>query len=79
MGHYMPPGPLHARLLNERVPNLCQDCHDWSRHPGTPYGGNQGFTPGLNNTRFIARACVQCHQMVHGSNAPSARGEFYTR
>lgn len=72
-------GSIHARLLNEKVPNLCQDCHDWSRHPGTAYGGNQGFAPGLNNTRFLARACLQCHQQVHGSNAPAARGQFFTR
>ena len=72
-------GSVHMRLLNEKIPNLCQDCHDWSRHPGTAYGGNQGFTPGLNNTRFLARACVNCHQQVHGSNAPAARGEFFTR
>ncbi len=72
-------GSIHPRLLQERVPNLCQDCHDWTRHPGTPYGANSGFTPGNNNTRFVARACVSCHQMVHGSNAPAARGQFLTR
>jgi DmsE family decaheme c-type cytochrome len=72
-------GSVHARLLNEKVPNLCQDCHDWSRHPGTAYGGNQGFAPGLGNTRFLARACINCHQMVHGSNAPAAKGQFLTR
>ena len=26
------------KLLNEKVPNLCQDCHDCARHPGTVYG-----------------------------------------
>ena len=30
-----PHGSVHARLLNESAPNLCQDCHDGSRHPGT--------------------------------------------
>ena len=72
-------GSIHNKLLNEKVPNLCQDCHDWSRHPGTPYGGNQGFPPGLGNTRFLARACVNCHQMVHGSNAPAQKGQFFLR
>ena len=33
-----PHGSVHAKLLNESAPNLCQDCHDWSRHPGTIYG-----------------------------------------
>jgi DmsE family decaheme c-type cytochrome len=72
-------GSIHKRLLNQKIPNLCQDCHDWSRHPGTPYGGNQGFPPGLANTRFLARACVNCHQQIHGTNAPAARGQRFLR
>lgn len=72
-------GSNHAKLLNEKVPNLCQDCHDWSRHPGVFYGGNQSFAPGLQNTRFLARSCVNCHQAIHGSNAPGNRGKFFTR
>ncbi len=72
-------GSMHAKLLNEKVPNLCQDCHDWSRHPGTYYGGNQSFTPGAQNTRFLARGCTNCHQTIHGSNAPGNRGKFFTR
>ena len=39
-----PHGSSHNFLLNEKVPNLCQDCHDWSRHPGTIYGGTGGWT-----------------------------------
>jgi DmsE family decaheme c-type cytochrome len=77
---HRPHGSSHGRLLNERVPNLCQDCHDWSRHPGTAYAGNQGFAPqGANNTRFIARSCLNCHNAIHGSNAPANRGRFLTR
>ncbi len=38
-----PHGSVHARLLNESAPNLCQDCHDWSRHPGTVYGASGAF------------------------------------
>jgi len=82
-------GSVTAKLLNEKVPNLCQDCHDWSRHPGTYYGGNTGFfdpskgtaSPPQNsqNTRFLARGCVNCHQAIHGSNAPGNRGKFFTR
>ena len=92
-----PHGSVHAKLLNESAPNLCQDCHDASRHPGTIYGAAGGFTcqpgdtssacagkpvgsPSANvNTRLIARACVNCHTSIHGSNAPGARGEFFTR
>jgi predicted CXXCH cytochrome family protein len=91
-----PHGSSHLRLLNENVPNLCQDCHDVARHPGTPYGAGAGWIcqPGDTttqcanktgqfnanvNTRFIARACVNCHIAVHGSNAPGNRGQFFTR
>jgi DmsE family decaheme c-type cytochrome len=91
-----PHGSVHAKLLRESAPNLCQDCHDGSRHPGTLYGAAGGFTclpgdtssacsgktgsPNANvNTRLIARACVNCHSSIHGSNAPGARGEFFTR
>ena len=76
---HAPHGSAHTKLLNEKVPNLCQDCHDWSRHPGTAYAGNQGFPPGAANTRFIARACLNCHNAIHGSNAPATRGRYLTR
>ena len=82
---HAPHGSSHTKLLNERVPNLCQDCHDWSRHPGTAYSGDQGFirVPGSTaktaNTRFIARSCLNCHNAIHGSNAPATRGKYLTR
>lgn len=78
-------GSSHTRLLKERVPNMCQDCHDWSRHPGTYYSGAQGFnnpfsgTTGGANTRLVARACLNCHTEIHGSNAPANRGKYFLR
>jgi predicted CXXCH cytochrome family protein len=72
-------GSAHAKLLNERVPNLCQDCHDWSRHPGTYYSGNQGWSNPVPNTRLVARACLNCHTNIHGNNAPAMRGKFFLR
>jgi DmsE family decaheme c-type cytochrome len=91
-----PHGSVHAKLLNESAPNLCQDCHDGSRHPGTVYGAAGGFNcaagdpnpacagktgqpnPSVNN-RLVARACLNCHNAIHGSNAPGNRGKFFTR
>jgi len=101
-----PHGSVHAKLLNEAAPNLCQDCHDWSRHPGTIYGASGAFNcqagdtagttvsgvfypscppsrtgqpnPGVNN-RLVARSCMNCHNAIHGSNAPGNRGKFLTR
>ena len=75
-------GSIHNKLLTERVPNLCQDCHDASRHPGTYYSGNQGFgSSALNapNTRLVGRGCLNCHTSIHGSNAPAMRGKFFLR
>ena len=78
-------GSRNQRLLVARVPNLCQDCHDWSRHPGSFYGGQHAWTnpAGAPNsgvsTRFIARSCTNCHNAVHGSNAPANRGKFLIR
>jgi DmsE family decaheme c-type cytochrome len=75
-------GSNHARLLSEKAPNVCQDCHDAARHPGTIYASNGSWTatPATSiNTRLIARGCVNCHFHVHGSNAPGARGKFYLR
>ena len=76
---HTPHGSLHNKLLNERVPNLCQDCHDAARHPGTAYSGNQGFSNSTPNTRLVARACLNCHTAIHGSNAPAMRGKFFLR
>ena len=77
---HQPHGSVHTKLLNEKVPNLCQDCHDWSRHPGTIYQGNNAWPPqGNANTRFIARSCNNCHNAIHGSNAPGNRGRFLIR
>jgi DmsE family decaheme c-type cytochrome len=64
-------GSNHTTLLNERIPQLCQNCHDWSRHPGTPYD---------NATSFTSRwDCLRCHAAIHGSNSPSGSGLRYTR
>jgi predicted CXXCH cytochrome family protein len=97
-----PHGSVHVKLLNESTPNLCQDCHDGSRHPGTVHGAAGGYNcaPGDNtvsggvticgpnrtgqpdpsvNSRWAARACLNCHSAVHGSNAPGDRGKFFTQ
>jgi DmsE family decaheme c-type cytochrome len=67
-----PHGSNNDRMLVSKVPFLCQRCHVTSRHPPTVY---DGFV--LNNSqnanKLAARGCVICHQMVHGSNAPSGK------
>ena len=76
---HQPHGSNHFKLTNEKIPNLCQDCHDASRHPGTVYQGNSGWIAASPNTRLIARSCLNCHNAIHGSNAPANRGQFFLR
>ncbi len=68
------------KLLVEKVPQLCQDCHG-SGHGQYAYGGT--FTPGgpddNRSTRFMSRGCINCHNQIHGSNAPASRGQFFLR
>ncbi|MCM2277812.1 MAG: DmsE family decaheme c-type cytochrome [Oligoflexia bacterium] len=67
-----PHGSNHNRLLVEKVPNLCQECHQASGHVSTAYDSNNGFDgTGSMRNRFVGRACLNCHTKVHGSNAPS--------
>lgn len=65
-----PHGAKASKLLKEKMPNICQDCHDWQRHPGTIYDANSGFKGSSPSNRFFARSCTNCHYNIHGSNAP---------
>jgi hypothetical protein len=43
-----------------------------TRHPGTLYTGlNAATGAGSPSNRAIEHACKNCHQNVHGANAPS--------
>jgi DmsE family decaheme c-type cytochrome len=82
---HTPHGSSHGKLLTDKAPNLCQDCHVAGRHPTNFYGSGQawlqpdGTRNASPNTRFIARGCLNCHNSIHGSNAPSNRGQFLIR
>jgi DmsE family decaheme c-type cytochrome len=54
-----PHGSVHYKLLREHTPNLCQDCHESSRHPGTIYGAGGGFTcqAGMTNDPINYAGC----------------------
>lgn len=65
-----PHGSKTAKLMREKIPNICEDCHDWSRHPGTIYDTRTGFTGSSPSNRFFARSCTNCHSDIHGSIAP---------
>jgi DmsE family decaheme c-type cytochrome len=74
-----PHGSRTVKLLKEKVPNLCQDCHDASQHPGTAYDMTEAFKGQAPSARFYARGCLNCHSEIHGSNAPGSRGKRFVR
>ncbi len=69
-------GSNNDRMLQAKLPFLCQRCHVTSRHPPTVY---EGFTlrNSQNANKMFGKACVNCHQQVHGANHPN--GKFFLR
>jgi DmsE family decaheme c-type cytochrome len=67
-----PHGTNNERMLVSKLPFLCQRCHVTSRHPPTVYDGFL-LQNSQNANKIFSRSCTVCHQMVHGSNAPSGR------
>ena len=71
-----PHGSNNDRMLVAKMPYLCQRCHVTSRHPPTVYEGYL-LNNSQNANKIFGKACVSCHQQIHGSNAPS--GQFFLR
>jgi DmsE family decaheme c-type cytochrome len=71
-----PHGSNNERMLVAKLPMLCQRCHVHSRHPATIYDATQVDVSKSN--RVVGRSCVNCHQMVHGSNHPTS-GKVFMR
>ncbi|MBI4886294.1 MAG: DmsE family decaheme c-type cytochrome [Acidobacteria bacterium] len=67
-----PHGSNNDRLLVSKLPFLCQRCHVTSRHPPTVYDGYL-LNNSQNANKIYGRACTNCHQLIHGSNAPSGK------
>ena len=84
-----PHGSNHQRLLLQKAPNLCWNCHltgsghfgsgdNFSTERGVPVappGAPSGFP--TRNSRFLERSCRSCHVKLHGSNHPS--GAYFVR
>lgn len=71
---HLPHGSNNPALLKNRQPYLCEQCHDYTNHPGNVYSGrglplSQGGTAPAQ--QMLLRACANCHTQVHGSNHPS--------
>jgi len=78
---HVPHGSNHSKLLTEKVPFLCQNCHNEIGHPSTIYTRFETFkgTASSGKNRMFARSCLNCHSNIHGSNGPSARGSHWLR
>lgn len=84
-----PHGTNHKRLLLQKLPNLCWNCHlTGSGHFGSgdnynteqgarvaPTGAPTGYP--LAGSRFVEKSCKNCHTNLHGSNSPS--GAYFVR
>ena len=84
-----PHGSNHARMLQQKAPNLCWNCHlSGSGHFGSgdalstelgvqvaPPGSPTGYP--TVNSRFVERSCRTCHVKIHGTNHTS--GAFFLR
>jgi DmsE family decaheme c-type cytochrome len=66
-----PHGSNHEKLLVAKQPYLCQRCHLNTRHPGTLYDFRNTLSGPSPSNRAVEHACRNCHQNVHGGNAPS--------
>jgi DmsE family decaheme c-type cytochrome len=66
-----PHGSNHDNLLVAKQPYLCQRCHLNTRHPGTLYDQRNTVGGASISNRAIEHSCRNCHQNVHGGNAPS--------
>jgi DmsE family decaheme c-type cytochrome len=68
---HQPHGSNHDKLMQASLPFLCQRCHSSTRHPGTLYDLNSTLAGPNTSNRAVEHACRNCHQNIHGSNAPS--------
>jgi DmsE family decaheme c-type cytochrome len=66
-----PHGSNHEKLLVAKQPYLCQRCHLNTRHPGTLYDLRNTLGGTSPSNRLVEHSCKNCHQNIHGGNAPS--------
>jgi DmsE family decaheme c-type cytochrome len=72
-------GSNHNSLLVRKTPQLCQSCHEATFHPSTAYTDADSFGGPAASNKLIARACMNCHTNIHGSNGPDSRGQRFIR
>jgi DmsE family decaheme c-type cytochrome len=76
---HTPHGSRVSKLLTQRLPNLCTDCHVGpDHHKGNWFLGKNGFEGASPNVKLFARACNNCHNAIHGSNHPENPSNNYS-
>ena len=76
---HAPHGSNHGKLLTNRVPLLCQNCHTSTGHAGRAYTSQDTFRGIAPTNRMYGRSCLNCHSNIHGSTGPSTRGGALVR
>jgi DmsE family decaheme c-type cytochrome len=72
-----PHGSNHDRLLTERVPVLCEECHEnGGSMGGKPFTRFATNAPGITSASkfMVGRSCLNCHASIHGSNGLQTAG-----
>ena len=72
-------GSNHSKLLISKPPLLCQSCHDADDHSSAPYTSATTFRGPTPSNKMFARACLNCHSNIHGSNASATLGQRFLR
>lgn len=67
---HSPHGSNHAGMLTSRAPLLCQSCHSQAGHPSIVQD-TDGLANEMPSQFLLSQSCMNCHEMVHGSNHPS--------
>jgi len=62
-------GSNHNYMLVRKPPQLCQSCHESFPHAWTLYNSTNAFKGSSPDSHFVARACLNCHTNIHGSNS----------
>lgn len=73
-----PHGTTAPSLLKQRMPLLCQNCHNViggsNNHRIQPVQQLPGRVTGTGSIGSMARGCLNCHTNIHGSNSTTATG-----
>ncbi|MBT9613122.1 MAG: DmsE family decaheme c-type cytochrome [Burkholderiales bacterium] len=67
-----PHGTTAQTLLKQRMPLLCQNCHNASSHRTQAMQQLSGRSTSSGAIASMARGCLNCHTNIHGSNSTTS-------